>query len=333
MIVHADLRWPTKTGIGMVQSAVTRRAPPGFEISDLAVTARIGSPLSPVSLAQALSGREAKQGVFWSPGFIPPAWSAIPTVVTVHDLTHLHYYTRFHAMYYNAIMKPLYHKCRAIICVSEFTRNEFLNWSRMSSERVFTVHNAVSIESFSEGSCRGLTFPYVLYPGNRRSYKNLKRLIQAFFLSSLPRDGVHLLLTGDPDQRLRGIAADCGGIQDRLQFSGSVGDEELAQIYRGARLVAFVSLYEGFGLPILEAMAASVPVLTSSVSAMPEIAGDAALIVDPTSVEEIARGLERLHYDEEVRRRLMRLGYMNAMRFSWDATAAATWEIVRRAHN
>jgi glycosyltransferase involved in cell wall biosynthesis len=201
----------------------------------------------------------------------------------------------------------------------------------MSPDLVFTVRNGVSIEAFSGAPVGEPSHPYILYAGNRRSYKNLGRLIRAFALSLLPGDGVKLLLTGDSDQRLQSVAADCG-IADCLQFSGQVNDEALVQLFRGARLVAFVSLYEGFGLPILEAMAASVPVLTSNISAMPEIAGDAALVVDPSSVDEIARGLERLHYDEELRQRLVRLGRLNALKFNWDATAAATWQIVQRAH-
>jgi glycosyltransferase involved in cell wall biosynthesis len=202
----------------------------------------------------------------------------------------------------------------------------------MSPERVVTVHNGVSMERFSEGSINIVDSPYILYAGNRRSYKNLNRLLAAFALSSLSRDGIFLLLTGDPDHQLLALATNLG-IRDYVRFSGQVGDKELALLYRGARLVAFVSLYEGFGLPILEAMAASVPVLTSNISAMPEVAGGAALVVDPTSVDEIAQGLTRLHYDEEMRLRLIEVGRLNAMKFSWEKTAAATWDIIRGADN
>jgi glycosyltransferase involved in cell wall biosynthesis len=333
MIVYADMRWPPKTGIGTVKTAVASRAPSDVVISGLPITSRIGSPISTISIAQALSARRIQRtcrSLFWSPGFIPPAWSAVPTVITIHDLTHLRYYSKLHAVYYNAILRPLYHRCQAIICVSEYTKNEFLNWSRVSPERVTTVYNGVATQLFAEGSGSGLSFPYVLYAGNRRNYKNLDRLVEAFAGSSLSRDGVNLVLTGDTDRHLQNLAARFG-MGDRLVFAGQVSDKQLASLYRSARLVAFVSLYEGFGLPILEAMAAGVPVLTSCVSAMPEISGDAALIVDPTSVDEIIYGLDRLHHDDDLRRNLVRNGRINATKFDWDRTAAAYWEIMRNA--
>lgn len=328
MIVYADLRWPPRTGIGIVQSALIERIPEDFEVSDLAVAGRIGSPLSPMAIARALPRRPAANSLFWSPGFMPPAWSPVATVVTVHDLTHLHHYSKVHALYYDLVMKPLYRRCQRVICVSEFTRNEFLNWSGMDPELVFTVHNGVNADFFAGRSRPAIPFPYVLYAGNRRPYKNLDRLLQAFAISSLAREGVHLLLTGHPDQKLLN-AATRFNMGHLLRFAGEITDEALADLYRSARLVAFVSLYEGFGLPILEAMAASVPVLTSDVSAMPEIAGNAALLVDPTSIEEIARGLETLHYDEDARENFISLGRTNAMTFNWSTTATATWEIVR----
>lgn len=322
------MRWPEGTGIGLVQSCVTSRVPSDITISDLRVATRIGSPLSPASVAYALSRRAVREGVFWNPGFVPPLWSSLPSVVTVHDLTHLHYYTRYHAAYYNAIMKPLYRRCAAVICVSEFTRNEFLNWSGVSPETVFTVHNGVSETLFAAHADGKQAYPYVLYVGNHRAYKNLERLIRAYSQTSLPASGVHLVLTGDTNSQLQTVATKYK-VGSFLHFSGRVDNPSIVKLYRGARILAFVSLYEGFGLPILEAMAAGVPVITSSVSAMPEIAQDAALTVEPTSTAGIAHGLERLNSDEHLRARLIRLGHLNAKRFSWDATAASTWQIVR----
>jgi glycosyltransferase involved in cell wall biosynthesis len=332
LIVNADMRWPEGTGIGLVQASVVSRAPSDMSISDLKVGTRIGSPLSPASVALALSRRAVREGVFWNPGFVPPLWSSVPTVVTVHDLTHLHYYTRYHAAYYNAIMKPLYRRCAAIICVSEFTRSEFLNWSGISPAAVFTVHNGISGAFFVNHVEADLPYPYVLYVGNHRAYKNLERLIRAYSETSLPASGVHLVFTGDTNPHLQAVAMHYK-VGSFLHFSGRVDNQSIVKLYQGARILAFVSLYEGFGLPLLEAMAAGVPVITSSVSAMPEIAQDAALFVEPTSTAAIAHGLECLNYDENLRSRLVRAGFLNARRFSWDATAAATWQIVRSVIN
>jgi len=330
MIVYSDLRWPPKTGIGAVQAALLSRLPSTVELVDLGIPSSIGSPASPLHIARALARRHPRDGVFWSPGYLPPVRSRIPTVVTVHDLTHLHFYTKLHRAYYNGVLRYLYRRCHSVICVSSFTRQEFLAWSRMPPERVFTVHNGVSRELFAGDENFGLPFPYVFYPGNHRTYKNLGRLLSAYAISRLPREGLHMVLTGDPDRKLlRQVRA--SGLERLIHFSGAVSERDLACLYRGATLVAFVSLYEGFGLPIIEAMAAGVPVLTSNVAAMPEVAGEAALLVDPTSIEEIADGLERLSFNAELRQQMVHRGRIRAAHFDWDRSAAQVWKIVAQA--
>ncbi|MHB8814699.1 MAG: glycosyltransferase family 4 protein [Steroidobacteraceae bacterium] len=294
---------------------------------DLAVRGRIGSPSSPVRISRAMAAHGARVGIFWSPGYMPPLRSKLPAVVTVHDLTHLRFYSALHAAYYHAIMKRLYCRCHAVICVSEYTRTEFLAWSGMAAERVFTVYNGISREFLDGARGKGSEFPYVLYPGNRRYYKNLDRLLDAYAQSRLPRDGIRLVLTGEPDPKLlkRAMRRGVGGM---LRFAGAVTDERIVDLYRGARMVAYVSLYEGFGLPILEAMAVGVPVMTSNASSMPEIAGAAALLVEPTSIDEMAAGMERLCYDEDLRARLIGLGRARAAQFNWDKSAAKVWGLV-----
>ena len=261
---------------------------------------------------------------------MPPWRSSVPVVVTVHDLGHMHFYTRLHAAYYGTVLKHLYRRCHSVICVSDYARREFLEWSGMPPERVFTVHNAVPHELFTQEGDFGLPYPYVFYPGNRRSYKNLDRLLSAYANSALPRAGIHMVLTGEADSALR-LKSRQAGIEGWVHFIGAVSDQDLARLYHGATLVAFVSLYEGFGLPILEAMATGVPVLTSNAAAMPEVAGGAALLVDPTSTEEITAGLERLSFDADLRRELVRLGRIQAARFNWDRGATQVWKIVAAA--
>jgi glycosyltransferase involved in cell wall biosynthesis len=330
VIVYADLRWPPKTGIGAVQSALLSRASPSVEIVNLDVAGRIGSPTSPLHITRALFRHAARRGVFWSPGFLPPWRSRVPVVVTVHDLAHMHHYTRFHAAYYGTVLKHLYCRCHSVICVSDYTRQKFLEWSGMSPDRVFTVYNGVPHDLFAQEGDLGLPYSYVFYPGNRRSYKNLDRLLTAYANSALPRAGIHIVLTGEVDKALHRKAREVG-IEGLIHFTGAVSDQDLARLYRGATLAAFVSLYEGFGLPILEAMAAGIPVLTSNVTAMPEVAGGAALLVDPTCTEEISAGLERLSFDEDLRQEFVRLGRIQAARFDWDRSAAQVWKIVAAA--
>ena len=326
--VFADLRWPRGTGIGAVKSALLARAPEALEILDLQLTTRIGSPLSPLAISWALSRRRPRSGVFWSPGYMPPLTSSLPAVVTVHDLTHLHYYTRLHAGYYNQVMRPLYRRCRAVICVSEYTRGVFLEWSGASPDRVHTVRNGISSDFFDVTGDFGLEFPYVLYPGNRRSYKNLGRALRAYASSRLPREGLRFVLTGPPDAKIQSRAASLG-VGQSIHFVGHVEDADVVRLYRGATAVVFVSLYEGFGLPIVEAMAAGIPVLTSNAASMPEVAGDAALLVDPTAVDAIAAGLERITFDNALRADLVQRGRQRARSFDWNIAAARVWEIVQ----
>jgi glycosyltransferase involved in cell wall biosynthesis len=200
----------------------------------------------------------------------------------------------------------------------------------MLRTQVHVIHNGVDPAFARNDEVFESNFPYVLYPGNRRNYKNLDRLLTAYARSSLPAKGVHLMLTGQPDATLKELAHTLG-ISWRISFAGDVSDVMMPRLYRGALFVAFVSLYEGFGLPILEAMASGVPVLTSNVSAMPEVAGNAALIVDPHSISDITISMNRLANDSVLRQELVQRGRERAARFSWDRSASALWNIVHEA--
>ncbi|MES2407835.1 MAG: glycosyltransferase family 1 protein [Pseudomonadota bacterium] len=326
--VYSDMRWPLKTGIGNVMAAMIERKPSRMDLIGLEVKGSIGSPFSPFAISHALrrSGAD-RDGVYWSAGFVPPALMNMPSVVTVHDLTHLRFYSRFHAAYYNHYLKPLYRRCSAIVCVSDYTRREFLDWSGMPPDKVSVVYNSVDQMYLDNQEAAQLSYRYVLYPGNHRSYKNLERLISAFAASALPQQNIHLVMTGAVNQSLVEHAMR-QGVVSKLHFLGRVKDEDLPKLYKGALLVAFVSLYEGFGLPIVEAMASGVPVLTSDVSAMPEVAGNAALIVDPYSIDAIAEGLNDLVSDEVLRQELVGKGREQVKRFDWDRSAKKLWDIV-----
>jgi glycosyltransferase involved in cell wall biosynthesis len=324
--VYADLRWPVQTGIGNVMTACLQRAPQNARVETLGAAGRIGSPFSPMRISAALA-RKDREGVFWSPGFVPPAWGRRPSVVTVHDLTHLHFYSKLHRAYYDLLFRNMYRRCSAIICCSDYTRRELLAWSGIDPTRVHLVWHGVEPVFARNDETLGIDDPYVLYPGNRRGYKNLDRLLTAYAQSVLPRQGVCLLLTGSPDANLEALAQKLG-VGSLVRFSGYVADEQMPKLYRGALFVAFISLYEGFGLPIVEAMASRVPVLTSNLSAMPEVAGKAALIVDPLSVSEIQKGMDRLAESSTFRQELIEAGIERATLFSWDQAAAAHWRLV-----
>ncbi len=327
MIVYADLRWPDKTGIGVFQREIIQRVPPRVDVIDLKVKGRIGSPLSPIAISNALARNRATTGVFFSPGYMPPAWSKVPSIVTVHDLLHLHFHTKLHVAYYDLILKRLYRNCRSIICVSEHGRSEFLRWSGLSPDRVIPIHNGVSNIFWTEAPGTIFNFPYVFFPGSHKIHKNKIRLIQAYAASSLPHRKVNLVFTGEPAAFLLREAEKCS-VSGLLHFVGDISDEELVSLYKGALLVAYVSLYEGFGLPIVEAMAAGVPVLVSNTTSMPEVAGDAAILVNPYSVDEMAHALNILAFNEGERALRIRLGRERATCYTWDAAAERIWAVI-----
>ncbi|MEJ8309300.1 glycosyltransferase family 4 protein [Agrobacterium larrymoorei] len=324
--ILADRRWPTETGIGKVQTELEARLPKGMRLVDLGVRGRIGSPVSPLSISKALS-QHGRKGLFFSAGFVPPLFSRLPSVVIVHDLTHRRFYGAAKRAYYDFVYKPLYRRCSAIICVSEFTRQEFLDWSGMPEDKVHLVYNGCEACFTAAGEQHKPGYPYVFYGGNHRSYKNLERLIRAYAGSSLPARGIKLVLTGNRNEELATLA-DRLSVQEHLVFTGRLPSDEIPSFYRGALAVAYVSLFEGFGLPIIEAFACGVPVLTSTVTAMPEVAGGGALLVDPESVEEIRQGLDRITSDETLREKLIEDGRKRLADFDWNNSAEKVWQIV-----
>ena len=150
--------------------------------------------------------------------------------------------------------------------------------------------------------------------------------MEAFAKGDLP--GMHLVFTGGPTAEL----ANCiehFHVTQRVYFAGAVPETRLPSLYRSAEALVFPSLYEGFGLPILEAMACGTPVVTANVTAMPEVAGGAALLVDPTSVEQIARAMEQILSDTTLRQQLRHKGLIRSAEFSWAGTAATVRELIK----
>ena len=161
-------------------------------------------------------------------------------------------------------------------------------------------------------------YPYLLSVSNRKPHKNEPRLLAAFASANID-PSIRLVMTGKPTEELLSQAKALG-ILGRLEFSGRVEESELPGLYRGALGLLFPSLYEGFGLPVIEAMSCGIPVLTSNTTSLPEVAGDAALLVDPDSVESITLGIDALCKDTALRQELCTRGLLQAAKFSWDET-------------
>lgn len=325
MRLLVDDRWCGATGIGRFAKEIIQRVPSGNTVEKLSKTWAIKNPITPLLLGLEINRKTPD--LFWSPGFIPPMYSKFPYIVTVHDLIHLKYGSKLQVIYYNKVILPLLKKATFVLTVSEYSRHEILDWSGLPAEKVISVYNAVSSGYTYEGKKFRPGYQYLLYVGNKRHHKNLKRLLMAFSEAKLP-DDMKLIFTGNATNELSELA-DKLKISHRLVFLGFIAEKDLPSVYRGAVAVVLVSLYEGFGIPLIEGMACSVPVLASNVSAMPEISGGAAYLVDPLNVDEISYGIEKIVNDMALREDLTNRGDIRSDEFSWDTTATSVWKIFK----
>lgn len=261
----------------------------------------------PVALPRRARGLD----VLHCPSFRGPLRSRTPLVVTVHDLAVLRHpeaFNRWTRTYSRVLVPRVVVAADRVIAVSEFTKRELVEVLGVAEERIHVVPNAVEAPFVPEGPrAEG---DYVLAVGTLEPRKNLQRLVEA-----TQRAGLELRVVG-----ARGWG-DVNVSGDGVRFLGFVTDEELASLYRGALCVAYPSLYEGFGIPVLEALACAAPVVTSEDSAMAEIASSAAVLVNPRDIDAIAAGIA-----EAIARRdeLAELGPERARRYTWAASAEAT---------
>lgn len=312
-----DSRWKGTHGIGRFAAELHARLP---EFQSIAISGRPSSPRDPWILRSYLL-RTAPE-LFLSPGYNAPAGSPCAFVFCIHDLNHLFVRENSGALkraYYEYVIRPAARRARRVLTVSEYSRRAICEWVGIAEQNVVNVGNGVSAAFKPEGKGSRTTAPYFLHVGNHRPHKNFARVLQAFALSDLAGDFA-LVSTGTPSEDL---LAEIGrlGLSRRVVFVGNVSDDQLAGLYRAATALVLVSLYEGFGLPIIEAMSCGTPVLTSDAAAMPEVAGDAAMLVDPYDVEAIAEAMKKLASDTSLRASLRMRGLQHARQYSWDAVA------------
>lgn len=253
-------------------------------------------------------------------------------IVTVHDLgwqAHPELYHRRLRLMYGALFPWAVRRADRFIAVSRYTADDLVRRAGIPASRIDVVYHGLDPIFAPDGAALGES-PYVLAVGGVSPRKNTRRLIEAF-LRWRGRGGsaarYRLLITGASLDRefVRG-----GVVPDGVTLLGYVDKVELRRLYAGAAAFLYPGIYEGFGLPIVEAMACGAPVVTSSTGAAPEIAGGAALIVDPFDPASIEAGLERIAHPEEAAR-LRTLGLERARAFRWESTAQATLDTYRRA--
>ncbi len=294
-------------------------------------------------LAQGHALRAVGADLAHGPVFVGPLMAPCPVVVTVHDLSFLRYPHLFrpaNRLYLRLFTRLSIQRARRVIAVSAHAAEETVRLLGIAQEKIRVVYHGVDPifrplppeEVAVFRARRGLPERFVLFVGTLEPRKNLVRLIEAFARAGTD-SGTALVLAGARGWYDEEIFATVErlGLSARVRFPGYIPNNELPLWYNAARVFAYPSLYEGFGLPVLEAQACGTPVLTSSVSALPEAAGDGALLVDPFNVEAIADGLHRLLTDETLRETLRQRGREHAARFSWPRTAAETVTVYQEA--
>ena len=272
-----------------------------------------------------------------------PVFTSIPLVVSVHDVSYLEcpqYFTRFRSVQLRLTVQRTLARAARVLTPSEFSRRAILKHYRIGEDKVIVVPNAVSgqfrpierevARTVIQGKF-GIRRPFVLTVGDLQPRKNHLGLLQAFedVLRAEPRLQHDLVFVGKETWYSRELhrAVERSALRDRVHFTGFVEDADLVQFYGACDLFVFPSFYEGFGLPILEAMACGRAVACSRLTAMPEVANAAGILFAPGSREEIARAMLDILLDPELRARLERLGLQRAAAFSWETSAARTLQV------
>jgi len=265
-------------------------------------------------------------------GYLGPLTT--PQVVMVHDLRPISHPERsVQSFYFRSWVPPLLRSCRHVLTNSQFTAQEIQRCTGLPDSRITVTPLGYDDEAFKPGPPPpgSQERPYLLHVGQAYPHKNLRRLIQAFAQVTSSYPELRLVLAGKPHPTetplLHAIVRELG-LQQHVEFRSYVPYAELPDLYRGALAFLYPSLWEGFGLPILEAMACGTPVITSSGSGTEEVAGDAAILVDPTSISMIVDALRQLTEQPDQASRIRLRGLERARHYSWSHTAAATRAVV-----
>jgi glycosyltransferase involved in cell wall biosynthesis len=289
--------------------------------------------------------RRQRAELFHEPHYVLPPLTPCRSVVTIHDCIHLRFPqylpNRLGYAYARASMWTATHRAARVITVSEASKRDILRYFRVPESRIDVIYNAIDDRFWEEPPADDvervrqryqLTAPFVLYAGNIKPHKNLERLIESFHLlrqDSPELKDVQLLIIGDQISKYATLrrAVHRHKLHKHVRFFGFVSDQTLAALYRLADVFVFPSLYEGFGLPPLEAMASGTPVITSNVSSLPEVVGDAAFMIDPYEPEAIADAMRRVLTKPELRASLRARGLARAREFSWERSIRRVREI------
>ena len=285
-----------------------------------------------------------KFDAFLSPDGFLPLRSSIPSLAVVHDLNFEHYpedLPKAYSNYYRSYFPRFARRADRIATVSEFSKSDIASTYGIDPNKIDVVYNGIGSkfhpleqaaklearERYAQGA------PYVICVGSLHPRKNIARLLTAFDRMIGQHDLPHrLVIVGESfwwDERMKQAWNEVKQ-KDRIHFTGRLDQDSLCNALGGAEALAFVSYFEGFGIPLAEAMRSGVPVLTSDRTSLPEIGGDAAFYCDPFNVDDIANGLHRVITDRELRERMIQRGLIRSQRFTWDNAAADLWKSFQR---
>ncbi|MBC3380904.1 glycosyltransferase family 4 protein [Serratia fonticola] len=320
MNIKYDTSWDHRGGIGKYSEEIAKRLP-GVKFFSIN-----GNPASPIfALKLTYMMLKDRKCFFILPGYIPPLFIKDRFFFTIHDLNHLDLPNNSSLMkrlFYKFVIKRGCYNAKVILTVSEFSKGRIVKWSGVQPNKVVVVGNGVDqkfkprTQNFSQSNLRE---SYFFCVSNRKSHKNEKKIIEAFIASNIDKK-IKLVMTGKINDELKELIV-TNHAEDRVVFTGFLSEEELIEWYQFSLALVFPSLYEGFGIPVLEAMACGVPVITSNTTALPEIAGDAALLVDPEDVSQLRLAIEKITTDDFLREQLIKKGLSRSKEFTWDATA------------
>ena len=306
-------------------------------------------PIKPSQPLQGIKGHiweqfylpsQVKRRLLWSPGNTGPL-TVSRQVVTVHDaspLDHPEWFERKFALWYLALLPRLIRKVRAIITVSKFSKERIVHHTGVDPDRVHVIFNGVDkrfrpvtpAEIKKATTDLGLTAPYLLSVGSLEPRKNLKRLLEAWSRANF--DGVTLAVAGATGHFFQRFELD--RLPRGVRLLGRVPDDVLPALYSGAAGFVYGSIYEGFGLPLLEALACGCPVVISDIPAHREVCGSTATYFDPFSAEDLLLKLETLlRLDRAERALRSEQGHRRAANYTWEAAAEATWQILEQEAN
>ncbi len=279
-----------------------------------------------------------KIDLFFSPRHHLPLMlpKKIKSIVTIHDLIHIRYpetMDKFRLIAERALMRPSLRKADKIIAVSRTTADDIRDCYDVEPDKIHIIHHGVP--DLIQGVSKNDRDPtkYFLFIGTLEPRKNLDRIITAFQHISDLYPEIHLVVVGEIGERgpNYGFSKKVNTIENKIHFHGYVAADQLADIYKNALCLLYPSLYEGFGLPILEAMSMGTPVITSKESSMPEVAGEAALLVDPKNIDSISNAMNLIISNSERRNELIQKGYMRIKQFTWKRCAYMTRKVMMEA--